>query len=50
MDVSSTTDANNELLHEKQKAEEEKLIFEEKLAKTKTEYKQALADKICEIN
>ena len=50
MDVSSTTDANNELLREKQKAEEEKRIFEETLAKTETEYEQALANKNCEIN
>ena len=50
MDVSSTTDANNELLREKQKAEEEKRIFEETLGKTKTEYEQALANKNCEIN
>ena len=50
MDVSSTMDANNELLREKQKAEEEKCIFEETLAKTKTEYEQALANKNCEIN
>ena len=50
MDVSSTTDANNELLREKQKAEEEKRIVEEMLAKTKTEYEQALANKNREIN
>ena len=50
MDVSSATDANNELLREKQKAEEEKRIFEETLAKTKIEYEQALANKNREIN
>ena len=49
MDVSSTTDANNELNCKKEKAEEEKLLLVEKLAKTKVEYEQALKDKICKI-
>ena len=35
MDVSSTTDANNDLNHKREKAEEEKCLFVEKLAKTK---------------
>ena len=49
MDVSSTTDANNELNQEKEKAEEEKCLLVEKLAKTKAEYEQALKDKNCKI-
>ena len=50
MDVSSTTDANNELNCEKEKVEEEKCLLAEKLAKTKAEYKQALQDKNREVN
>ena len=36
MDISSTTDANTELNHEKEKVEEEKCLLAEKLAKTKS--------------
>ena len=50
MDVSSTTDVNSELNREKEKAEEEKRLLAEKLAKTEVEYKQALKDKNREIN
>ena len=49
MDISSTTDANNDLNCEEKKAEEEKRLLAEKLAKTKAEYKQALKDKNREI-
>ena len=49
MDVSSSTDTNNDLNHKRQKAEEEKCLLAEKLAKTKAEYEQALKDKNCEI-
>ena len=50
MDVSSTTDLNNELNREREKAEEETRLLAEKLAKTEAEYKQALKDKNREIN
>ena len=50
MDVSSTTDINNELNRKCQKAKEEKHILTEKLAKTKTKNEQALANKNHEIN
>ena len=50
MDVSSTTDANNKLNREKEKAEEKKRLLAEKQAKTKAEYEQALKDKNREIN
>ena len=49
MDVSSSTDAATELNCIKQQAEEEKLLIEEKLAKTKAKYKKALKDKNHEI-
>ena len=49
MDVSSSTDAMAELNHIKQKAEEEKWLAKEKLAKTKADQEQALKDKSCEI-
>ena len=49
MDV-SLTDTNNELNCECQKAEEEKHILTETLAKTKTKYEQTLTNKNCEIN
>ena len=45
MDVSSTTDANNELNREREKAEEEKCLLTEKLTKTQAKYEQALKDK-----
>ena len=49
MDVSSSTDAMTELNHVKQKAEEEKHLAEEKLAKAKADHEQALKDKNREI-
>ena len=49
MDI-SLTDNNNELNREHQKAEEEKRILLETLAKTKIEYEQALANKNCKIS
>ena len=49
MNVSSATDANNELNHKREKAEEEKHLLAEKLAKTKAKYEQALKDKNCKI-
>ena len=45
MDVSSSTDATTELNRIKQKAEEEKCLVKERLAKIKAEYEQALKDK-----
>ena len=45
MDISSITDTVTELNHAKQKAEEEKRLFEERLAKAKVEYDQVLKDK-----
>ena len=45
MDVSSTSDANNELNCERRKVEEEKCLLTEKLAKTKAKYEQALENK-----
>ena len=50
MDISSTTDVNNKLNSEREKAEEEKYLLVEKLAKTEAEYKQALKDKNRKIN
>ena len=44
MDISSTTDTVNELNLAKQKATEEKRLFEEKLAKLKSDYNQSLKD------
>ena len=49
MDISSSTDAMTELNHVKQKAEEEKHLAEEKLAKAKADHEQALKDKNREI-
>ena len=49
MDVSSSIDATTELNHVKQKAEEEKCLVEEKLAKAKADYEQAFKDKNHEI-
>ena len=49
MDV-SLTDTNNELNCECQKAEEEKCILSETLAKTKVKYEQALTNKNHEIS
>ena len=50
MDISSTTDTVSELNLAKQKAAEEKHLFEEKLAKVKTDYKQSLKDKSAELD
>ena len=50
MDISSTTDTVTELNCAKQKAEEEKCLFEERLTKAKAEYDQSLKDKNREIN
>ena len=49
MDVSSSTDETLELNRAKQKAEEEKCLAEECLAKSKAEYEQALKNKNREI-
>ena len=49
MDV-SLTDTNNEINRECQKAEQEKRMLMETLAKTKVEYEQALTNKNCEIS
>ena len=49
MEVSLSTEATAELDHIKQKAEEEKHLAEERLAKAKADHKQALKDKNCEI-
>ena len=45
MDVSSTTDTTTKLNCIEQKAEEERCLIKEKLAKTKANYEQALKDK-----
>ena len=45
MDVSFSTDAVTELNYVKQKVEEEKCLVEERLAKAKANYEQALKDK-----
>ena len=50
MDISSTTDTANELNLTKQKPTEEKGLFEEKLAKVKSDYDQSLKDKSTELN
>ena len=49
MDISSSTDETSESNHAKQKAEEEKCLAEECLAKSKAEYEQVLRDKNHEI-
>ena len=49
MDV-SLTDNNNDLNLEREKAEQEKRKLVEALEKTKIEYKQALANKNCEVS
>ena len=50
MDISSTTDTVNELNLAKQKAAEEKCLFEEKLAKVKSDYDQSSKDKSAELD
>ena len=49
MDISSTTDTANELNLAKQKAAEEKRLFEEKLAKVKSDYDQIVKRQKCRI-
>ena len=49
MDI-SLTDNNDKLNWECQKVEEEKRVLSETLAKTKSEYEQALANKNCKIS
>ena len=49
MDVSLSTDATTKLNHIKQKANEEKCLVEERLAKAKADHEQALRDKNREI-
>ena len=49
MNISSTTDTNNELNRKREKVEEEKWILAEKLAKTQADYEQALKDKKSKI-